>query len=116
MEAGEAHRSSFRDIRRLFSNQAVSMLVILIGMWLVLSRLSPYFLTVGNISEITLQTAVIGIIAAGETMIIISGGIDLSVGSMFACSGVLGGLVLQKTANLPAALLTPIIFGGILGL
>src|ERR1700751_5740804 len=116
MEAGEAHRSSFRDIRQLFSNQAVSMLVILIGMWLVLSRLSRYFFTVGNISEITLQTAVIGIIAAGETLINISGGIDLSVGSMFACSGVLGGLVLQKTANVPAALLTTIIFGGTIGL
>ena len=105
-----------RQIRAVFSNQAISMLLILIAMWFVLSLLSPYFFTVGNISEITLQTAVIGIIAAGETLIIISGGIDLSVGSMFACSGVLGGLVLQKTANLPAALLTTILFGGVLGL
>ena len=116
MEAGEARRSRFRDIRRLFSNQAVSMLVILIGMWLVLSRLSPYFLTVGNISEITLQTAVIGIIAAGETLIIISGGIDLSVGSMFACSGVVGGLAFQGTNNLFVALFATILFGGALGL
>jgi ribose/xylose/arabinose/galactoside ABC-type transport system permease subunit len=100
-----------RQIRAVFSNQAFSMLVILIAMWSVLSQLSPYFFTVGNISEITLQTAVIGIIAAGETLIIISGGIDLSVGSIFACSGVLGGLVLQKSANLPAALLTTILFG-----
>ena len=105
-----------RQIRAVFSNQAISMSLILIAMWFVLSLLSPYFFTVGNISEITLQTAVIGIIAAGETLIIISGGIDLSVGSIFACSGVLGGLVLQKTANLPAALLTTILFGGVLGL
>jgi ribose transport system permease protein len=105
-----------RQTRAVLSNQAVSMLLILIAMWFVLSLLSPYFFTVGNLSEITLQTAVIGIIAAGETLIIISGGIDLSVGSIFACSGVLGGLVFQKTANLPAALLTTIICGGILGL
>jgi ribose transport system permease protein len=105
-----------RQIRAVFSNQAISMSLILIAMWFVLSLLSPYFFTVGNISEITLQTAVIGIIAAGETLIIISGGIDLSVGSIFACSGVLGGLVWQKTANLPAALLTTILFGGVLGL
>jgi ribose transport system permease protein len=105
-----------RQIRAVLSNQAVSMLLILIAMWFVLSLLSPYFFTVGNLSEITLQTAVIGIIAAGETLIIISGGIDLSVGSIFACSGVLGGLVFQKTANLPAALLTTIICGGIFGL
>jgi ribose transport system permease protein len=105
-----------RKIRALFSNQAISMLLILILMWFVLSLLSPYFFTVGNLSEITLQTAVIGIIAAGETLIIISGGIDLSVGSIFACSGVLGGLMFQRTANLPATLLTTVICGGVLGL
>ena len=105
-----------KQVRAVVSNQAVSMLLILIAMWFVLSLLSPYFFTVGNLSEITLQTAVIGIIAAGETLIIISGGIDLSVGSIFACSGVLGGLVFQNTANLPAALLTTIICGGLLGL
>ena len=88
-----------KQIRAVFSNQAISMLLILIVMWFVLSLLSPYFFTIGNISEITLQTAVIGIIAAGETLIIISGGIDLSVGSIFACSGVLGGLVLQKSCQ-----------------
>ena len=85
-----------RQIRAVFSNQAVSMFLILIAMWFVLSRLSPYFLTVGNISEITLQTAVIGIIAAGNTLIIISGGIDLSVGSIFACSGVARGTGFTK--------------------
>ena len=104
-----------KQIRAVFSNQAISMLLILIVMWFVLSLLSPYFFTIGNISEITLQTAVIGIIAAGETLIIISGGIDLSVGSIFACSGVLGGLVLQKSDNLPAALLTTILLWRDLG-
>ncbi|HEY0793550.1 MAG TPA: ABC transporter permease [Chthoniobacterales bacterium] len=99
----------------LFGNQAISMLVILAAMFLVLSRLSPYFFTVGNLSDITLQTAVIGIIAAGETLIIISGGIDLSVGSIFACSGVVGGIVLQKTASVPAGLLATVLFGGVLG-
>ncbi|MBV9490386.1 MAG: ABC transporter permease [Verrucomicrobia bacterium] len=92
------------------------MLLILAAMWLLLSLLSPYFLTVGNISEITLQTAVVGIIAAGETLIIISGGIDLSVGSVFACAGVVGGLMYQRTSNLPLTLLTTILVGGMLGL
>src|SRR3979411_3410994 len=102
-------------IRAVFSNQAVSMLLILIAMWFVLSLLSPYFFTVGNLSEITLQTAVIGIIAAGETLIIISGGIDLSVGSIFACSGVLGGLVFQATGNLGLTLAATLLTGAALG-
>ena len=82
----------FRRLRAVLSNQAVSMLLILIVIWFLLSLLSPYFFTVGNLTEITLQTAVVGIIAAGQTLVILSGGIDLSVGSVFACSGVAGGL------------------------
>jgi len=88
------------QLRAVLRNQAVSMLAILIVMWFLLSLLSPYFFTVANLSEITLQTAVIGIIAAGQTLVILSGGIDLSVGSVFASSGVAGGLVFQATGNL----------------
>jgi ribose transport system permease protein len=104
-----------KPIRSLFSNQAVSMLAILLFMWLVLTFLSPYFFTFSNISEIILQAAVIGVIAAGETVVIISGGIDLSVGSVFACSGVVGGLVLQSTSNVFLALVATLFCGAVLG-
>lgn len=90
----------FSQIRAVLGNQAVSMSAILILIWFLLSLMSPYFFTVGNLSEITLQTAVIGIIAAGQTLVILSGGIDLSVGSVFAASGIAGGLVFQATGNL----------------
>jgi ribose transport system permease protein len=105
----------FGQLRAVLSNQAVSMLLILIVMWFLLSLLSPYFFTVGNLSEITLQTAVIGIIAAGETLVILSGGIDLSVGSAFACSGVAGGLVFQATGNLWLTLAATLLTGASLG-
>lgn len=91
------------------------MLLILIVMWFLLSLLSPYFFTVGNLSEITLQTAVIGIIAAGQTLVILSGGIDLSVGSVFACSGVAGGLVFQVTRNLWLTSVATLLTGAALG-
>jgi ribose transport system permease protein len=105
----------FSRLRAVLSNQAVSMLLILIVMWFLLSLLSPYFFTVSNLSEITLQTAVIGIIAAGETLVILSGGIDLSVGSAFACSGVAGGLVFQVTRNLWLTLAATLLTGAALG-
>jgi len=111
---GQDVSDSYR-IRDIFSNQAVSMLIILIGMWVVLAFLSPYFFTVTNIFEITLQTAVIAIIAAGETFVILSGGIDLSVGSVFACSAVVGGLLFQNTQALLLSLVVTIVFGGFLG-
>jgi ribose transport system permease protein len=103
-------------MRSLSRNQGISMLAILGVMWMVLGLLSPYFFTVENILEITLQTAVIAIIAAGETFVILSGGIDLSVGAVFACSAVMGGLVLDSTRNLPLALAATVSFGALLGL
>jgi ribose transport system permease protein len=113
METAKADRLT--QLRAVLANQAVSMLLILILMWFLLSLLSPYFFTVSNLSEITLQTAVIGIIAAGQTLVILSGGIDLSVGSVFACSGIAGGLVFQTTGNLWFTLAITLITGAALG-
>jgi ribose transport system permease protein len=113
METPKADRLS--QLRAVLSNQAVSMLLILILMWLLLSLLSPYFFTASNLWEITLQTAVIGIIAAGQTLVILSGGIDLSVGSVFACAGIAGGLVFQATGNLWLTLAATLLTGAALG-
>jgi ribose transport system permease protein len=113
METAKADRLS--RLRTVLSNQAVSMLLILILMWLLLSLLSPYFFTASNLWEITLQTAVIGIIAAGQTLVILSGGIDLSVGSVFACAGIAGGLVFQATGNLWLTLAATLLTGAALG-
>jgi ribose transport system permease protein len=99
----------------LFRNQTFSMFVILVGLWVLLALLSQYFFTVTNLFEITLQTSVIAIIAAGETFVIFSGGIDLSVGSVFACSAIVGGLVFQDTHNLFLAILATLLFGTVLG-
>ncbi len=103
-------------IRGLSRNQGISMFAILVVMWVILGILSPYFFTVDNLFEITLQMAVIGIIAAGETFVILSGGIDLSVGSVFACSAVVGGLVFESTGNLPLSLAATVFAGALLGL
>jgi ribose transport system permease protein len=97
--------------RKAMKNQAFSMFLILIAMWIALAFMSPYFFTVSNIFEITLQTAVIAIIAAGESFIILEGGLDLSGGSVCACSAVLGGLVFQSTHSLALVLITTVIAG-----
>ena len=54
---------------------------ILLSMLIILSIISPYFFTVLNLTTILIQTAVVAIIAIGQTLVIITGGIDLSVGS-----------------------------------
>ncbi len=52
------------------------------------SILSPYFLSIGNFLDILLAVVVIGIISIGMTMVIVSGGLDLSVGAVVALVGV----------------------------
>ena len=57
-----------------------------------LSILSPYFLSVSNFLNILLATATIGVLGFGATFVIAAGGIDLSLGSVMALSGVVGAL------------------------
>ena len=59
----------------------------------------PKFLTAGNLAAIARQTAVITIMAMGMTMVMVSGGIDLSVGSIVGLAGVVGAM--SMTAGLP---------------
>jgi ribose/xylose/arabinose/galactoside ABC-type transport system permease subunit len=60
-----------------------------------MSVLSPYFLSVSNFLNILLATSVIGVLAIGATFVISSAGIDLSVGSVLAFSGVVGCLSME---------------------
>ena len=74
----------------------------LLALFLLLSLASPHFLTVTNLSSVARQTAVINALALGMTLVMIAGGIDLSVGAMLAFSGLLGAMCLQ--AGWPQAL------------
>jgi ribose transport system permease protein len=68
----------------------------LIFLFVGLSIATPNFLTETNLSSVIRQTAVINIMALGMTMIIIAGGIDLSVGSILAFGGLMGTMALEK--------------------
>jgi len=83
----------------------------LILLLVVLSILSPNFLTETNLSSVVRQTAVINIMALGMTMIIIAGGIDLSVGSILAFGGLMGTMALEKGSSIPVGVLIGIIAG-----
>ena len=62
----------------------------LIALFIFLSIASPHFLTAINLSSVIRQTAVINIMALGMTLVIVSGGIDLSVGAILAFAGTMG--------------------------
>lgn len=76
---------------------------------------SPHFLTNTNLSSVVRQTAVINIMALGMTLIIISGGIDLSVGAILAMSGLLGCMAMEKGQPIPVGILVGILTGAFWG-
>ena len=69
----------------------IGLLVLCAVLW----ALTPHFLTVSNLLNIAQQTSINAIVAAGMTFVIVSGGIDLSVGSIVALAGVALGVLLQ---------------------
>jgi ribose transport system permease protein len=72
----------------------------LIVVFIALSFASPYFLTANNLFNIGVQVAVVAIIAVGQTLVILTAGIDLSVGSVAGLGGILGSMAIAK-AGLP---------------
>jgi ribose transport system permease protein len=78
--------------------------------------MSPYFLTVNNLLTVATQTAVIAIIAVGQTYVMITSGIDLSIGSNIALSGMIAAMAMKAGIPLPIALLMALASGCLVGL
>ena len=76
---------------------------------------SPFFFNTENIMTIALQTSVIGIMAIGVTFVIITSGIDLSLGSVVAFSGVAVGICATLGLPLPICILAGVLAGGLCG-
>ncbi len=76
----------------------------LVTLCAVMALLSPYFLTVSNLLNVAQQTSINAIIAVGMTYVILSAGIDLSVGSILAFAGVVMASALAAGAPTPLAI------------
>lgn len=91
------------------------ILIFLIVLFLFLSFASPYFFTVDNLTTILRQVAVVGIVTVGMTMVILTGGIDLSVGSILGLSSVILAKLMVSGISISIAITITLIFGMILG-
>lgn len=96
---------------------------IFVGMVVLMSILSPAFLKVGNLLNVVRQISVIGLIACGVTMVIITTGIDLSSGSVLALSAVVAASFAQRAdwaskmyPNIDVPVIVPILLGILVGI
>ncbi|KIL34560.1 ribose ABC transporter permease [Cohnella kolymensis] len=104
----------------LYFMQTYGMLLILLLVIAIFSMLTPNFLTTSNIINILRQVSVVGIIAVGQTLVILTAGIDLSVGSIVGLAGAISAGAAISTGNpylgIAAGLFTGAFFGFVNGI
>lgn len=87
----------------------------LLVLCIIVSILSPRFLSIANIKNVLTQVSVNTIIAIGMTFVILTGGIDLSVGSSLAISGAVAATIVKVTGNVFLAIVSALLIGIIVG-
>ncbi len=90
----------------------IALILLIIG----ISIVSPEFRTVNNFLSLLRQSSINGLIAFGMTFVILTGGIDLSVGSLLALTTALTAGMIKGGLPVGLALLLALIFGAVLGL
>jgi ribose transport system permease protein len=83
---------------------------------IALTIATPNFLTQSNLASVARQTAVINIMALGMTLVIITAGIDLSIGSILALAGLLGATAMKDGHSIPFAIVVGLLVGLVCGL
>lgn len=95
--------------------RSFALVFVIIAIAIIMSFASPVFMTSKNIINIIRQISINGIIAVGMTFVILTGGIDLSVGSVVAITSVICGSLLEKGTNWMIACLAAIAISLIFG-
>lgn len=111
------HLSFRQRLRERLSNVVAQLAAAgaLLVIFVLLSLVSPVFLSFNNLFNIVAQTTVTAVIALGMTLVIITAGIDLSVGSTAALGGMTGTLVMAQV-GWPLGVLIGTLVGGAVGL
>lgn len=94
---------------------SIGPLLILVALAAAISLVTPNFLKPGNLGNIVAQTAVIAIVAIGQHLVILTRGIDLSVGANLALATVIGALVYRATDSAPLVMLAMVCSGAAVG-
>ncbi len=109
--AGDRQRLDARDILARYGT-----FIALIALIVVAALLSPRFLSPVNLMNVLRQTAIVGVLGIGMTYVILTAGIDLSVGATLALSAVLLAGTLESTGNIVLAMLVAVLAGMAVGL
>ncbi|HOJ92932.1 MAG TPA: ABC transporter permease [Dictyoglomaceae bacterium] len=102
--------------KRFRTFKEINILIALIVLCTIIAIINPRFLTPFNLQVVARQIAIYGLLAIGETLVIITGGIDLSVGSLVALTGVIVALLMKSGINMYVSILLVLILSSLIGL
>ena len=91
------------------------LLWVLVGTFILGTFASPYFMTTRNIWNVLTFASVVSVIAVGQFLVVVTGGIDLSVGSIAALSTVVAAVLMKAGYPAPAAAISGLLAGGLCG-
>jgi len=99
------------------TGQEIVLIAVIAVLWVVLALATPAFLTGSSIVPLFVATAPVALIGVGMTVVIITGGIDVSVGSIvMVCAVVVAKQLVDSGLSLLPAVLLSVAVGGVLGL
>jgi len=105
-----------RILSALTRQREFMLLIIVVALFVLMCFLSPIFLTRENLLAVLLGFSVEGIIAVAMTMLLVSGGFDLSVGSVVGLSAAVAAILVKSGVPVPLGMLGGIAIGGCVGL
>jgi ribose/xylose/arabinose/galactoside ABC-type transport system permease subunit len=114
-EGGNVFRPALTHRAIPFAMQQLGIVMALLLLLIVSSVLSSRFLSLPNLLNVLRQVAIVGILAIGQTFVILTAGIDLSVGAILGLSVVLFADILQ-TQSLAVAIPVGLLCGGLMGI
>jgi ribose transport system permease protein len=104
-------------IRRLLERENAGIVIFLICLFVLCAATSETFLKTRNVYTVLRQVSVLGICSFGAAVVLLIGGIDLSVGSCAAFTGVITAYFIQRVgAPIPASVVVGVFAGGVVGL
>lgn len=112
-EAGPRPRTGWRDVANWADWAALVGLVVLV---VVFQALNPTFLSAGNIQSMLVAAAILVVLAVGQTFVVATSGIDLSIASTMTLAAVVLGIVFTSGAGLLPAVVAAVVAGGLVGL
>ena len=94
----------------------IGMICIFVVFTIICSALGKQFLTLNNVMNIINQASINAVVAIGASLVILTGGIDLSVGSVVGFVGIFLALRLQEGMPIPVAIILCLVLGAAVGL